>query len=163
MLTDNQAKLVQAVADGELDCAFVNTAFSHPRLVSAYSFPEKLAFVAPHSIDPGQLSRQTLIATNIPGCPYRRLLEDWSIRTSSCPPRVIEFDTLEGILKAVSLGMGISLLPTSVLEGVQDLQFFPSTEMGETHIHLVVPKGMGNEALSAFIQTVTAHTDKPKE
>ncbi len=154
--TDLQADLLQSVADGHLDCAFVNTEFNHPGLVSVFSFQEALVFIAPKNLNNDEIPRQPIVAAKLNGCPYRKLLEAWIIRTTSRQPAVIQYDTVEGIIKAVSLGMGISLLPRNVLpeaEG-EKIQTYPADDMGAVYVQLVLSKHRSNPAVDGFLTMI---------
>jgi DNA-binding transcriptional LysR family regulator len=156
--TNSQADLIEAVAGGALDCAFVNTEFNHLKLRAAWLFREPLALVTAPGVALEQaIARQPLIVTNIAGCPYRNLLQNWILRQTSQQPEVIEFDTLEAILKAVSLGMGLTLLPVSVLSQEPALGIHPADTIGATHIQLVIPKDAASPHLNRFIEIVRAN------
>lgn len=138
--TQLQSELIKAVADGDLDCAFVNTEFNHPKLSSAFLFREELALIAPKTLTAkNEMVSQSIVVSNAPGCPYRSLLESWIIKKASKKPNVIGYDTLEGIIEAVSLGIGISLLPISVLPDADNrsFQIFRSDDVGEVNICLL--------------------------
>lgn len=160
--TGLQADLIQSVADGHLDCAFVNTEFHHPGLVSAFSFQEALVLIAPKNLNYDQIPHQPIVAATLNGCPYRKLLEAWVIQKTSRQPAVIPYDTVEGIMKAVSLGLGISLLPRNVLpEGVgqgEGIQSFPADDMGVVYVQLVLSKIRSNPAVDGFLTMIQAHS-----
>lgn len=154
--TGIQAELIRSVVEGNLDCAFVNTAFSDPRLTSVLSFRDELALIAPAGLHVDDLARQAIVVTNISGCPYRNLLERWMRQNWSSIPTVVEFDTLEGILKAVLLGVGISLLPVNVLPDSPGIQIIHTDGIGEVHNQLVMKDEAPGELLRSFIRIVEA-------
>jgi DNA-binding transcriptional LysR family regulator len=49
------------------------------------------------------------------GCPHRKRLEDWYARRGEMPERTIELGSYHAMLGCVVAGMGIALLPESVL------------------------------------------------
>src|SRR5262249_769443 len=49
------------------------------------------------------------------GCPHRKRLEDWYARRGEMPKRIIELGSYHAMLGCVLAGMGIALLPESVL------------------------------------------------
>ena len=49
------------------------------------------------------------------GCPLRKRLEDWYASRHEMPERTIELASYHAILGCVVAGMGISLIPNSVL------------------------------------------------
>lgn len=152
--TDIQNNLIQSVADGDLDCAFVNSEFNHPRLESVFTFQEELVFIAPLNMNANDLLYQPIVVTNISGCPYRNLLETWIIKNTIRQPDAIQYDTVEGIIKAVSLGMGISLLPQSVLPETSGIQIFPAKDMGKQTMKLVRSKNSNNPAVEYLIDII---------
>jgi DNA-binding transcriptional LysR family regulator len=49
------------------------------------------------------------------GCPYRKRLENWYARHGEMPERTVELGSYHAMLGCVVAGMGIALLPRSVL------------------------------------------------
>ncbi len=49
------------------------------------------------------------------GCPYRKRLENWYARHGEMPERTVELGSYHAMLGCVVAGMGIALLPKSVL------------------------------------------------
>lgn len=154
--TNLQPELIKAVADGNLDCAFVYTEYSHPRLTSAFVFREKLAVIAPKNLKEEEIASRPIVISSAPGCPLQSLLENWISKRVSQKPGIIQFDTVESIVKAVSLGIGISLLPISVLtdSDVRNLQIIQTDDIDEVSIQLLIPKDSGNSYLTRFVDTV---------
>ncbi|ADL02918.1 LysR family transcriptional regulator [Lacrimispora saccharolytica] len=159
VFTDTQINLIQSVADGDLDCAFVNSEFNHPRLESVFSFQEELVFITPQNMKVGDIPYQPIVVTNICGCPYRNLLETWVIRNTNRQPDIIQYDTVEGIIKAVSLGMGISLLPQNVLPEASGIQTFPAKDIGSLNVQLLTSKNLNNPTVNSFIDMIQNHSD----
>lgn len=157
--TDTQINLIQSVSDNNLDCAFVNTEFNHPKLESVFSFQEELVFITPQNIKFCDIPYQALVVTNICGCPYRNLLETWVIRNTAQHPSIIQYDTVEGIIKAVSLGMGISLLPQSVLPEAGGIQTYSAKDIGRLNIQLVTSKNVNNPTVNSFIDIIQNRSD----
>jgi DNA-binding transcriptional LysR family regulator len=61
----------------------------------------------------GRLPRSVLVFEH--GCPHRKRLEDFYADRQEMPERVIELGSYHAILGCVVAGMGISLIPKSVL------------------------------------------------
>lgn len=158
--TQLQPELIRAVVDGDLDCAFVYTEFNHPKLSSAFLFPEKLALIAPKDIKPEEIAHQSIVASNAPGCPLSDILKNWVLKRTSQKPSIIQFDTVESIIQAVSLGIGISLLPTNVLPDTEahNLQIFRPDDVGEVNIQLLIPKNSENPCLIQFVDIVKSYS-----
>ena len=49
------------------------------------------------------------------GCPYRKRLEDWYAKRGAMPERTVELGSYHAMLGCVVAGMGIALIPKSVL------------------------------------------------
>ena len=155
--TQVQSDLLNAVSDGILDCAIVNNDFSNTKLTSTFLFHEELTFIACKSLIEEELKNQPIIVSNSLGCPYRTLLENWIIKNTCKKPKIIEYDTLSGLITAVSLGIGISLLPTSVLSSNNNLKTFKINDLDSVDIKLVTLKDYEKPYLKQFINIIKAH------
>lgn len=109
---------VQDVLRYELDGAFVAGPIEHPELTYKTVFEEELVLVTDvfqqslSSLEEIQ-NRTILVFRN--GCSYRARLEEWLQHEGVIPKKIMEFGTLDGIIGCVSAGLGISLLPRSVV------------------------------------------------
>lgn len=116
--TGTTAELVQMVLERALDGAFVCGPVKHPALEETAMFREELCVLAApriHSLREATASGQARIVVLRRGCSYRRRLEEVLARRGIPAPRVMEFGTLEAIFAAVSAGLGITLLPHSLV------------------------------------------------
>lgn len=111
-------ELVAAVQQGSIDGAFVCGPVLDPELQQRPMFREELAVLASvgtssleELIDAGNIRLAVLRA----GCSYRQRLEALLARRGVPAPRLMEFGTLETILACVAAGLGITLLPRSLL------------------------------------------------
>lgn len=79
------------------------------------AFDEEIVLVsaAEHSETDALAGAPLLVFTD--GCYYRSVLERWTKDRAWSQPRIMEFGTLEAIVGGVSAGLGISLLPLSVV------------------------------------------------
>jgi DNA-binding transcriptional LysR family regulator len=111
--------LTAQVLAGALDAALVADAVSDPRLESVVAFEEELVLVTaaghPPIGTPRDVRKRTLLAFH-PGCPHRKRLEDWFERYGVPAERVIEMASYHAILGCALAGMGVALLPRSVLD-----------------------------------------------
>lgn len=155
-----QPALLEAVADGSLDCAFVYTEFGHAKLESVFQYREEMAVIAPKQLGFEKMIHQPVVCSNAPGCPSRYLLENWVMTRISQKPDMIQFDTVESIIKAVSLGIGIAVLPVGVLSDAdtRNLQTLQPDDLGDASIHLLVLKSSGNPYVKQFVDTVKKDT-----
>lgn len=112
-------QLVQAVAAGELDGALVAGPIRHPLLEAWPAFEEELVLVGP----PGSPSMEALVggpplaAVSFKvGCSYRKRFDAWLVRMGLGHWPRMELASLEGMLGLVGAGLGVAMLPRSVLQ-----------------------------------------------
>lgn len=110
---------IQSVLQYELDGAFVAGPIDHPALTYKTVIEEELVMITdtlhqPLSSIKEIQNRTILVFRN--GCSYRARFEEWLHHEGVIPEKVMEFGTLDGIIGCVSAGMGISLLPRSVVD-----------------------------------------------
>jgi DNA-binding transcriptional LysR family regulator len=116
-------ELVNQVLDARLDAALIADPVSEPRLASQPIYEEELVIVAEakHAgiASPKDLASRSILAFH-PGCPHRKRLEDWFSRGRVFPERIVEVGSYHLILGCVAVGMGIALIPRSVLDTYAD-------------------------------------------
>ena len=103
----------------EVDGAFVAGPIEHPELACISVFEEELVLVTDTSVETLQsitdLKNRTILVFR-KGCSYRARLEAWLHHEGIIPEKIMEFGTLDGIIGCVAAGLGVSLLPKSVVE-----------------------------------------------
>jgi DNA-binding transcriptional LysR family regulator len=115
--TGNPQQLAAAILAGELDAALAAEPLPDTPFDKVPVYEEDLVIVAgadhppigPHSDTP-----RTVVAFE-QGCPHRKRLEDWFSRRGAMPERIIEMSSYHAMLGCLVAGMGISLVPRSVL------------------------------------------------
>lgn len=115
--TGNPLVLGSAILAGELDAALVAEPVADVPFEKTFAFDEELVIVAPANHPPiGKRSGlpPTIIVFEH-GCPHRKRLEDWYASRREMPERTIEIASYHAMLGCVVAGMGISLIPRSVL------------------------------------------------
>ncbi|MGA7998676.1 MAG: LysR substrate-binding domain-containing protein [Bradyrhizobium sp.] len=115
--TGNPLVLGSAILAGELDAALVAEPVADVPFEKTFAFDEELVIVAPANHPPiGKKNGlpQTIIVFEH-GCPHRKRLEDWYASRREMPERTIEIASYHAMLGCVVAGMGISLIPKSVL------------------------------------------------
>ncbi len=140
----NPTELVQKVLTEELDAALIPDPVADRRLASALIYTEELVLVSevkhPPIQSPKDVRASAVLAFH-PGCPYRQRLEEWFGRSKTCLPRVVEVDSYHVILACVAIGMGVSLVPLSVVGTFAEhshLAVHPlSHKLGHAHIKLM--------------------------
>ncbi|MBU6488073.1 MAG: LysR family transcriptional regulator [Burkholderiales bacterium] len=120
LATDTTAALIKAVEDYRLDGAFIGGLQRNTALVQEEMFQEELVLASSRDYTSlAELSRampkQTVLVFRT-GCFYRSTLEHWFYQTGLAPNDVMEMGTLDGILSCVASGMGVTLLPRTVIE-----------------------------------------------
>jgi DNA-binding transcriptional LysR family regulator len=116
--TGNPIQLATALLAGEIDAALVAEPIAEEPFESVVAFEEELVMVAKKDHPPigadGPVP-PTIIAFEH-GCPHRRRLESWYEQRGEMPRHTIELGSYHAMLGCVVVGMGVALLPKSVLE-----------------------------------------------
>jgi DNA-binding transcriptional LysR family regulator len=121
LMTGTTAELIKAVECHRLDGAFVGGFHQVASLHQEEVLREELVLVSSAEFDSlavlaDRISRQTVLVFKT-GCFYRSTLEHWFYQAGIIPGQIMELGTLDGILSCVAAGMGVTLLPRSVVEG----------------------------------------------
>jgi DNA-binding transcriptional LysR family regulator len=156
--TGNPHQLATAILVGELDAALVAEPIPDAPFDKQPVFTEELVIVAPAGHPPiGKTAGvpRTMIAFEN-GCPHRKRLEDWYARRGEMPERTIELGSYHAMLGCVAAGMGIALLPRSVLSTFPErrrlsLHALPSGENRASTV-LIWRKGTSSPKLLALKQ-----------
>ena len=115
--TGNPQILGSAILAGELDAALVAEPIADAPFEKTFAFDEELVIVAAANHPPigkkGSLPRTIIVFEH--GCPHRKRLEDWYASRREMPERTIELASYHAMLGCVVAGMGIALIPKSVL------------------------------------------------
>lgn len=110
---------VEDVLQYELDGAFVAGPIEHPNLTYKTVIEEELVLVTDTLHHPltsiKEIENRTILVFRN-GCSYRARFEEWLHHEGVIPEKIMEFGTLDGIIGCVSAGLGISLLPRSVVD-----------------------------------------------
>lgn len=102
--------LLDAVQRHELDCAFVSGDVEQPNIKRVEILNEKLVLVRKRGV---AHPKQTILFRE--GCAYRDKAIEWSKRQPDTY-NMMEMGTLEGILGCVSVGLGVTLMPSCVID-----------------------------------------------
>jgi DNA-binding transcriptional LysR family regulator len=116
--TGTTCELVEDVLQNRLDGAFVCGPIDHADLVDEVVFQEELVVLtAPgiRTLDQAIGSGDLKIVVLRAGCSYRQRLEEILAKRGVVGVRRLEFGTLETVLGAVSAGLGVTLLPKSLV------------------------------------------------
>ncbi|PWC39163.1 LysR substrate-binding domain-containing protein [Azospirillum sp. TSO35-2] len=107
--------LLTEVLAGRLDGAFVGGEVAHPDLTAQRVFEEELVLAEPRAGLTTAGARHTLIGFGR-ACAYRGRAEMAMREAGRVPFRIMEFGALDAILGCVGAGMGVTVMPRSVVE-----------------------------------------------
>jgi len=113
----NPEELATAILAGELDAALAAEPIADAPFDKVFAFLEEPVIVSAAGRDPVGKKRQfpaTILAFEH-GCPYRKRLESYYAGRGEMPERTVELASYHAMLGCVAAGMGIALLPKSVL------------------------------------------------
>jgi LysR family transcriptional regulator, cell division regulator len=119
--TGTTCELVEQVLDHIVEGAFVCGPVNHQDLSEEVFFREELVVLTARtikSLDDLERKGGVKIVVLRQGCSYRQILENILIRRGVVGIRHLEFGTLEAIYGSVSAGLGITLLPRSLIGSV---------------------------------------------
>ncbi|MEG7379148.1 LysR family transcriptional regulator [Bacillus subtilis] len=116
LTTGHTQFLIDKVLRYELDGAFIGCECNHPELVSYPAFEEEPVVVSAASVSNAEEAITKPILVYSTGCSYRETLEKWLRSAGVTQPVIMEFGTLEAIIGGVTAGLGISLLPRTVVQ-----------------------------------------------
>ena len=115
--TGNPGVLATAILAGELDAALVAEPIADAPFDKVVVFEEEPVIVSAAGQPPigrkGSFPK-TIIAFEH-GCPHRRRLENYYAKHGEMPERTVELGSYHAMLGCVVAGMGVALLPRSVL------------------------------------------------
>ncbi|VTU25514.1 LysR family transcriptional regulator [Variovorax sp. RA8] len=138
LYTGDPRELVNRVIKGELDAALIADPVSDRRLATQAIYDEELVIVAEarHAsiTSPKDVCSRAILAFH-PGCPHRRRIEEWFARGRVMPERIVEVGSYHLILGCVAVGMGVALVPLSVLEGYSERDRLSIHKLGSKFGH----------------------------
>ncbi|MBI3709358.1 MAG: LysR family transcriptional regulator [Proteobacteria bacterium] len=158
--TGTTRELIEDVLAHRLEGAFVCGPVDHPELEEEFIFREELVILTASAVggldklvSQGDLKIVVLRA----GCSYRQRLEDILAKRGVVGLRRLEFGTLEAILSCVAAGLGVTLLPRSLLGPVRrDRQIavheLPKAEALVDTMFVRRRDAFTSSALAAFLQ-----------
>jgi DNA-binding transcriptional LysR family regulator len=116
--TGTTSRLLSDVVEGRLDGAFVAGPIDHPDLHQETVFREELVLVTARAVrapqDLAAIDELKTIVFQI-GCSYRQRLDAILAEMGIVVARPLEFGSLDAIIACVSAGIGVTLLPKSVV------------------------------------------------
>lgn len=160
--TGNPVQLSTALLSDELDAALIAEPVAEQRFDWAPAFEERLVMVtkAGSMLPEKRVRGGTAIIVFENGCPHRRRLEQWFTERGDLPEQTIELGSYHAMFGSVVAGMGMALMPASVLDA------FPERDRVQTHqlpagddclpTRLIWRKGARSPAIDALIEVLGA-------
>lgn len=119
LFTGVTESLEKEVLNHKLDGAFVTKTDFHPDLEVHDVFDEELVLISDQrERTPEELIDEPFLCFST-GCGYRARLEQWYKDQNAAPQKIMEFGTLETILRGVSMGLGVSFVPRSAVSHLE--------------------------------------------
>lgn len=119
LTTGASGPLVEKVLSGELDVALAADPIPDRRLATRPCFDEELVIVKPLSLagsqGPSALPEPLTVVGFTQGCSYRNRIEHWLATGDRHCDRMVEIPSHHTMLACVMAGMGIAMVPRSVL------------------------------------------------
>ncbi|MCC3377201.1 LysR family transcriptional regulator [Cohnella sp. REN36] len=113
--TGHSSQVLEKVLRYEVDGAFLSGPVPHDEVVAIPAFDETLALVSEAAMADLADAAEKPILVFTDGCHYRSVLEEWLRNNAWKTPQIMEFGTLEAIIGGVAAGLGITLLPCSIV------------------------------------------------
>ncbi|NOU86274.1 LysR family transcriptional regulator [Paenibacillus sp. LMG 31460] len=165
LITGPTEKHIHAVLHYELNGAFVAGPVEHPELIQENVIDEELVLVTSvshptvNSIHDAEL--RTLLVFHS-GCSYRAKLNQLLHEEGIVPFKLMEFGSIETIIGCVGAGLGISLLPRSIIaeseqQGRIRCHAIPGKHAIVTTVFIRRKDALITPALSAFLSEMRAH------
>ena len=159
--TGNPQQLAAAVLAGTMDAALVTGPIAEGPFEREPIYSEELVIVASagHAAitAEGAEPPRSIVAFE-QGCPHRARLEQWYAGKNSMPAQTIEITSYHAMLGCVVVGMGISLVPFSVLATFPERARLsvhalpPGSDSAQTD--LVWRKGAMSPKIKALVQVL---------
>lgn len=160
-------ELIARVQAGALDAAIVGEEVDAARYTGVPLYREELVLVGardnPSLENPKLLDGKTVLVFFGQGCAYRRRFEQWLQALRVVPARMLEFASYHALLAAAASGVGVCLIPRSVLA------IYPQREalavaavpkrVARLQTLLVTPRALHTPALTRLVEALRADAD----
>ncbi|WP_427125866.1 LysR family transcriptional regulator [Priestia megaterium] len=151
--TDTKKTLEEMLSYGEIDGLFLSGTYNEAQFETVYHYAEKMVLISPLYEAREEKDQPTLLINSDVNCIYRNRLLEFSKEHHIHKANIMEFDSLEAILQGVRDGLGMSVVPASVVNSRGDMKSIEYQELSEdVHIDFVVKKGkQRSQSLEKFI------------
>lgn len=168
LVTGIRDTLYQSLIDGELDIILIGDAPQNTILDRTLIFDEELIIIAPkgHSkiFTPSNTENATVLVFK-EGCSYRDRLLSWYQSFNMTPKRIAEVTSYHAILGGVAAGMGIAIIPKSMLDIFPNkdlLSIHPiNTALGRIQIELIWRKELVSANIYALEECLKSQNNHP--
>ena len=152
--TDTKKTLEEMLSYGEIDGLFLSGTYNEAQFETVYHYTEKMVLISPIYEAREEKDQPTLLINSDVNCIYRNRLLEFSKEHHIHKANIMEFDSLEAILQGVRDGLGMSVVPASVVNSRGDMKSIEYQELSEdVHIDFVVKKGkQRSQSLKKFIR-----------
>ncbi|MED3866057.1 LysR family transcriptional regulator [Priestia megaterium] len=151
--TDRKQVLQEMLSYGEIDGLFLSGTYNEAQFETVYHYAEKMVLISPLYEAREEKDQPALLINSDVKCIYRNRLLEFSKEHHIHKANIMEFDSLEAILQGVRDGLGMSVVPASVVNSRGDMKSIEYQELSEdVHIDFVVKKGkQRSQSLEKFI------------
>lgn len=140
--TDRKHALQEMLSYGEIDGLFLSGTYNEAQFERVYRYAEKMVLISSLYEAREEKDQPTLLINSDANCIYRNRLLAFSKEHHIHKASIMEFDSLEAILQGVRDGLGISVVPASVVNSRGDIKSIQYQELPEdVQIDFVVKKG----------------------
>jgi DNA-binding transcriptional LysR family regulator len=165
--TGNPEQLARALLDHQIDAALVAEPIPDVLFEKIAAFEEEPVIVASADHPPIAADRPAPKAVIVfeHGCPHRKRLEAWYATRGEMPERIVELGSYHAMLGCVVAGMGVALLPRSVLETFPEsrrLTVYPLLRRDRILTVMIWRKGVRSPNITALAEILTARRGSAK-
>lgn len=154
--------MIGGVMSAQLEAAIISGYDDDPRFENLWLYDDEVVLVAPKNKDPlSRGSKEDFVLLSFDDdCPLRHQVERYVRDKIRAPTRVIEMSSNHALLGCVAAGMGIGMMPQSVLptfpgNNLLNIHSIPK-EVALKRIMLTWRKGMRSARIDALVETFTA-------
>lgn len=160
LVTGPTEQHIHAILHYELDGAFVSGPIDHPELIQDEIIEEELVLITATSHPPiafiQDIDTYTMLVFR-KGCSYRAKFNSILQEEGIFPTKLMEFGVMEAIIGCVSAGLGVSLLPRSIVnlyeqQGRVRVHYLPGKQSLVKTLFIRRKDTLVTPALSAFME-----------
>lgn len=128
--------LIKQVLDHELDGAFITKSNIPSELIAHEVYHEELVLIShPNMTTIEEVIEQPILCFS-KGCGYRARLAEWYKDQQITPKKIMEFGTLETILRSATMGLGIAFVPKSEVVQLEQDQLIHFHNLPKQYSHI---------------------------